>query len=198
MSSRRDDPNAITGRTSRGERLRAEPEVGPASGGHLAPDVHDTGALFEGVPPQRGSRQRTEQLGAVPRESRSTRQHKGRRRHTVRRVKRVLRHVDPVSIFKLSLFFYALAVVGWLVLVAILYSVIASTGLFESIESISRGLALGWRVEIDLWFVEKWALLIGLIFWLVGSLLNLLIAFLYNVGADTIGGIEMTFVEREG
>jgi hypothetical protein len=77
------------------------------------------------------------------------------------------------------------------------YSIIESTGLFDSIESISRGLALGWKVEIDLWFVEKWALLIGLIFWLVGSLLNLLIAFLYNVGADTIGGIEMTFVERD-
>lgn len=188
----------MTGRPARGERLRAEPEVGPASGGHLAPDVHDTGALFEGVPAERSPRQRTEPIGAVPRERRSTRQHKGRRRLTVRRVKRVLRHVDPVSIFKLSLFFYALAVVAWLVLVAILYSFVASTGLFDSIESISRGLALGWKVEIDLWFVEKWALLIGLIFWLVGSLLNLLIAFLYNVGADTIGGIEMTFVERDG
>lgn len=108
-----------------------------------------------------------------------------------------MRHVDPLSIFKLSLFFYALAVVAWLLFVALVYSVIESTGIFDSIEDVSRGLALGWRVEIDLWFVEKWALLIGLVFWLAGSLLNLLIAFLYNVGADTIGGIDMTFVERD-
>jgi hypothetical protein len=102
-----------------------------------------------------------------------------------------------VSVFKLSLFFYAIGMVVWLIFVAILYSVVNSTGIFDAIESFSRGLALGWRVEIDLWFVEKWALLIGVIFWLVGALTNLLISFLYNVGADTIGGIEMTFVERD-
>jgi hypothetical protein len=36
-----------------------------------------------------------------------------------------------------------------------------------------------------------------LILWLLGSLTNLVISFLYNVGADAIGGIEMTFVERD-
>lgn len=108
-----------------------------------------------------------------------------------------MRHVDPVSVFKLSLFFYAIGMVAWLIFVAIVYSLVESTGIFDAIEDFSRGLALGWRVEIDLWFVEKWALLIGVIFWLVGALTNLLISFLYNVGADTIGGVEMTFVERD-
>lgn len=120
-----------------------------------------------------------------------------RQRVPVRRVKRTLRHIDPLSVFKLSLFFYAIGVVVWLIFVAILYSVVNSTGIFDAIESFSRGLALGWRVEIDLWFVEKWALLIGVIFWLLGALTNLLISFLYNVGADMIGGVEMTFVERD-
>ena len=120
-----------------------------------------------------------------------------RRRPATRRVKRTLRHVDPVSIFKLSLFFYGIGVIVWLVFVAILYSAINSTGIFDSIEDVSRGLALGWRVEIDLWFVEKWALLIGVVFWVLGSLANLVISFLYNVGADAIGGIEMTFVEKD-
>lgn len=121
-----------------------------------------------------------------------------RRRPTTRRVKRTLRHVDPLSVFKLSLFFYGIGVIAWLIFVAVLYSAINSTGIFESIEDVSRGLALGWRFEIDLWFVEKWALLIGLIAWIGLSLTNLLISFLYNVGADAIGGIEMTFVEKDG
>ncbi len=196
MSSRRDDPNAVPGR-SRERRWRAEPEVGPASGGHLAPDVHATGPLFESVPARERPRERTEPLPPSPRERVSPAAQRRRQRHTIRRVKRTLRHVDPVSIFKLSLFFYAIAVLAWLIFVAIVYSIVDGMGVFDSIEEISRGLALGWRVEIDLWFVEKWALLIGLIFWLVGSLVNLLVAFLYNVGADTIGGIEMTFVERD-
>ena len=201
MSSRREDPN-VPGR-SREPRWRPEAEVGPASGGHLAPDVHATGPMFEtapvGEPPprRRSDPRRTEPLPAASRERSSGRQRRRHHRPAVRSVRRTLRHVDPLSIFKLSLFFYALGVVAWLVVVAVLYSIIESTGIFDSIEDVSRGLALGWRVEIDLWFVEKWALLIGLIFWLVGSILNLLIAFLYNIGADTIGGIEMTFVERD-
>jgi len=121
-----------------------------------------------------------------------------RRRVAVRRVKRTLRHVDPVSVFKLSLFFYGIGLIGWLIFVAILYAVVASTGIFDSIEDVSRGLALGWQLQIDLWFVERWALLVGAIFWIILSLANLLIAFLYNVGADAIGGVEMTFVERDG
>ena len=99
--------------------------------------------------------------------------------------------------FKLSLFFYGLGVIAWLLFVAILYSIVNATGIFDSIEDVSRGLALGWRVEIDLWFVEKWALLIGVIFWIGLSLTNLVISFLYNVGADALGGIEMTFVEKD-
>lgn len=200
MSSRRDDPNAVPGGTPE-RRWRPEPEVGPASGGHLAPDVHATGPLFEDVrEPDQRSRDRTQTMPAAEREERRRRVAKGqqrRSRQTVRRVKRTLRHIDPLSVFKLSLFFYAIGVVVWLLFVAVLYSVINSTGIFEAIESFSRGLALGWRVEIDLWFVEKWALLIGLILWLLGSLTNLVISFLYNVGADAIGGIEMTFVERD-
>lgn len=199
MSSRRDDPNAVPGGTPE-PRWRPEPEVAPASGGHLAPDVHATGPLFENVrQPDQRAREATQTMPAAEREARRRRVEKGqqRRRPTVRRVKRTLRHIDPLSIFKLSLFFYAIGVVVWLLFVAVLYSVVNSTGIFEAIESFSRGLALGWRVEIDLWFVEKWALLIGLILWLVGSLTNLLISFLYNVGADAIGGIEMTFVERD-
>ena len=99
--------------------------------------------------------------------------------------------------FKLSLFFYGVGMIVWLLFVALLYSMVNATGIFDSIEDVSRGLALGWRVEIDLWFVEKWALLIGIVFWILLSLMNLLIAFFYNVGADTIGGIEMTFVEKD-
>ena len=156
--------------------------------------------MFETLPErERPAPERTDVISRAARERRgkTTQQRRRRQRVTVRRVKRNLRHVDPLAVFKLSLFFYALAVVAWMIFAAIVYSFIEGMGLFDSIEEISRGLALGWRVEIDLWFVEKWALVIGLVFWLVGSLMNLLIAFLFNVGADMIGGVDMTFVERE-
>jgi hypothetical protein len=31
----------------------------------------------------------------------------------------------------------------------------------------------------------------------VGSIVNVFLAFLYNVGSDLVGGVEMTFVERD-
>src|SRR5688500_10676230 len=120
MSSRRDDPNAVPGGTPE-RRWRPEPEVGPASGGHLVPDAHATGPLFENVhEPQRSQRDRTQTMPAAEREARRQRVAKGqqRRRVTVRRVKRTLRHIDPLSVFKLSLFFYAIGVVVWLLFVA--------------------------------------------------------------------------------
>ena len=105
--------------------------------------------------------------------------------------------MDPVSVLKLSLFFYGIFLIVWLVVAAILFAMIEATGIFETIEGLSRDFALGLQVNIDLFFVERWAFLIGLTFAIVASLVNVALAFLYNVAADTIGGIEMTFVEKD-
>lgn len=120
-----------------------------------------------------------------------------RRRGPVRRVKRTLRYIDPLSVLKLSFFYYAIGLVVWLIFVAVVFSILDSMGLFNSIEEVSEGFALGWEVNISLFFVEKWAFLIGLTLVVIGALVNLLLAFLYNVGADLVGGVELTFAERD-
>ena len=170
---------------------RAEAEVTPASGGHLAPDVHATEPVLD---PMRPSESRSA-ARAAPRADR--RAAATRRRGVLRRVKRTVRHIDPVSVLKISLFFYACFLVVWLIFVAILYGIVASMGVFDAIEDFSRSFALEWKVEITLWWVERWAFLIGLIFGLFASLVNLILAFIYNVAADMIGGISMTFVEKD-
>lgn len=123
---------------------------------------------------------------------------RAKRRVGVRRMKRTLRHVDPISILKLSLFFYACFLVIWLIFVAILYSILDSMGLFNELETIlgPDGFVLT-DFEISLSTVERWAFLIGATFVVVGSIVNVFIAFLYNVAADLVGGVEMTFVERD-
>lgn len=115
-------------------------------------------------------------------------------------MKRTLRHVDPLSILKISMFFYACFLVVWLVFVALVYSVLDSMGLFQEIESIlgpEGFVASKSQVDITLFTIERWAFLLGLTFLVVGSLANVFIAFLYNVAADKVGGVEMTFVERD-
>jgi hypothetical protein len=120
-----------------------------------------------------------------------------RGRPGVRRVKRVLRHVDPFSVFKLSLFYYACFVVLWLVFVAVVYGLLSSTGLLDRAERLGRLFVLWEEIDISLWFVERWALIIGLVCAVLASVVNVVLAFLYNLAADVMGGAELTFVDRD-
>lgn len=198
-----------------------EPEVGSASGGHLASGA-GSGPLFEPLdeplPSQRTghetpSADRTRDVAAGPSErtdvlpsrSGSTREQNApasprqqvRRRSGPRRVRRTVRHVDPFSVLKLSAFFYMIFLLVWLLVVAVLYSLVDSMGLFDAAEDLGRGLVLWEEINITLGLVEKWALLIGIVFAIIGTLLNTLLAVFYNVGSDLLGGLELTFVERE-
>lgn len=120
-----------------------------------------------------------------------------RRVKQVRRVRRTLRHIDPLSVLKVSLMFYGCFLVFWLVFVAIIYWVVQAIGIFDSVENLRQSLAVEGNWDISLSFVEKWAFFIGLTVSIVMALVNLFLAFLYNVVADVIGGIDMTFVERD-
>jgi hypothetical protein len=122
----------------------------------------------------------------------------GRRsRPAARRVRRTLRHVDPLSVLKLSLFYYGCFLILWLVFVAVLYGVLSAAGLFERVEELGRALVLWDEVQITLWFVERWAFFIGLVLAVLASIVNVFLAFLYNLAADVVGGAEFTFVERD-
>ena len=117
-----------------------------------------------------------------------------RRVRPVRRVRRTIRHVDPLSVLKVSLMFYGVFLILWLALIAILYSILPE----DWIRIVrNAGEIFEQRWELTLGFVEKWAFFIGLAAALIFSLLNLFLAFLYNVVADFIGGIDVTFVERD-
>ncbi|MDP9234648.1 MAG: DUF3566 domain-containing protein, partial [Actinomycetota bacterium] len=105
--------------------------------------------------------------------------------------------VDVWSVFKLSIFYYACFTVLWLLLVAVLYGLLAQAGLFDAIEKFGKSMVLWDKVDISLIYVEKWALLLAIAFLIIGSLVNALIAFLYNFAADTVGGIELTLDEKD-
>lgn len=190
MSSRKDRPGG----------LRPEAEPSGASGGHLTPD---TGSIYDPLTGPLPSEIEAERARTAPRatdvmpRSEPRGRRAIRRRGPVRRVRRTLRHIDPLSVLKLSFFYYGIFLVVWLLFVAVVFSILDSMGLFNSIEEVSEGFALGWQVNISLFFVEKWAFLIGLTLVVIGALVNLLLAFLYNVGADLVGGVEMTFAERD-
>lgn len=126
--------------------------------------------------------------------------HRRRFRPATRRVKRVLRHIDPISVLKLSLIYYACFLVLWLVFVAVVYQILEGAGLFDAVTGFAQGAAFlkkGEGLPISLWLVERWALLLGLALGVFASLVNLFLAFLYNLASDLVGGLKLSFIERD-
>lgn len=203
----------MSSREDRERGWHANPEAATASGGHLTPETvpADPWAdpLSAPLPSELermgsvASRSRTEMFPPSEETLREQREaapapRTRRRRVPVRRVKRTLKHVDPLTVLKLSGFYWAVFLVVWLVLVAILYSIVEAAGFFDTLEDVNNGFALGWgKLDITLGLVEKWAFLVGITFALITTLVNVFLAFLYNVAADLIGGLELTFVERD-
>jgi Transmembrane domain of unknown function (DUF3566) len=198
----------------------SEPESSSASGGLISPaDTAAIGPLDDALAPdpetvdpepvtttvdESPGQERTEviprRMGSradrldTPARARSRRR---RSRPVLRRTKMTLRHVDPVSVLKLSLVFYGCVLVLWLVVVAFLYALLASAGIFDAIEKLGRTAVLWTGLDISLWFVERWALLIGVVLVFLGAIVNVFVAVVYNLASDVVGGAQMTFVERD-
>lgn len=120
-------------------------------------------------------------------------------RGAVRRVRRTVKRVDPWSVLKMSLFYYAIFFVVWLIGVAMLFSFVESTGVFDTIEEVGRGMEFEQlaNFEISLGGVLKWAAYVGVGLVLLATVVNVILAFLYNLGSDIVGGVQVTFVERD-
>ncbi|MBA2273142.1 MAG: DUF3566 domain-containing protein [Actinobacteria bacterium] len=116
----------------------------------------------------------------------------------VRRVRRTVSHVDLFSVLKVSLFYWVCMFVLWLCFVAVVYGFLDGLGIFRQIEKAAANEGvLDLKLDITLAGAERWATLIGGTLSLLGSLATVFLAFLYNRAAAWLGGLELTFVERD-
>jgi hypothetical protein len=193
-----------------------DPEASSASGGHVAPGSAG-GPLFDPLtaplPSERAREEgtygedvrRTQRIPqrvereTPPRPPEEDRPVGRRRRAASRRMRRTIKKVDPLSVLKLSVFFYAVLLVVWLIVVAILYRFVDGLGVFNLINDLGRGFAIkDWEsMQITLGRVERWAFFVGLLTAIIASVVNMALAMLYNIAADPFGGVELTFVERD-
>ena len=118
------------------------------------------------------------------------------RRPRVRRVTRVVRHIDPWSTFKLALVF---SLVGYLVCLTsgvLLWRVADSTGTLDNVERWFT--QFGWETfEFDGGeiFHNAWVIGLFLAVGLTGA--AVLMATLFNLVSDVVGGIRVTVLEEE-
>jgi hypothetical protein len=113
-----------------------------------------------------------------------------------RQTRVVIKKVGPWSVFKFSLLFYLCIMLVILLAFCILYAMLGAIGALDSVTKLTRDLFADPSFQINgKWIFTRLAV-IGLAMVIIWSFINLLLAFLYNLISDVVGGIEVTLAER--
>ena len=116
----------------------------------------------------------------------------------VRRLRRgrlAVRKIDPAAVLKFSLVFYFCMLLIMMLATAIIFAFLKAFGVIANIEKLFRD--LDFHVSITGGFILRWFFLIGLAGTIVATAVTVFMAFLYNLIADVVGGIELLVTERE-
>ena len=114
----------------------------------------------------------------------------------VRRVARVVRDIDPWSVFKVGLAFHLVCYFVTLISLVLLWNVAQSTGTLDNVENFME--SFGWetfRFDGSELFGNLWIL--GLLGVILGTGLWVLLATIFNLITDLVGGVRVTVLEEE-
>ena len=113
-----------------------------------------------------------------------------------RRVRRVVRRIDPWSVLKVSLLFFLSLAIVLLTGAVILWSVAQSSGAVHKIEKFMDGLGF-----TDFRFkgqeIFKFCLFAALVLVIAGTVFAVIMTFMYNLISDLVGGIQVQVIEEE-
>ncbi|MGY1671561.1 DUF3566 domain-containing protein [Geodermatophilus sp. SYSU D00710] len=127
---------------------------------------------------------------------------KGRGNRGPRRARLQLRHIDTWSALKISLVLSIALFFIWMVAVGILYGVLSGLGVFDTLNDLFGQLGTssggdGGGDVITPGIVFGGAAVIGAINIVLMTALATIAAFIYNLCADLVGGLEVTLAERD-
>ena len=119
------------------------------------------------------------------------------RRLRARRVRRLVRHVEPWSVLKVSLILYFCAWAIMLFVGVTLWNLAVNSGLVADVEGFVVELFALESFKINADQIFRIAAVGGLLLVLAGSGLTVLAAVLFNLISDVTGGVRLTVVEEE-
>jgi hypothetical protein len=118
------------------------------------------------------------------------------RRARSRQARVVVRKVAPWSVLKISFLFYICIMAVILGALVILYGVLGAIGAIQNVEDLIRELFSDDTFKIHGDWLFSRGLAVGLAMVVLWTLINVFVAFLYNLLSDIVGGIEVTLSER--
>jgi hypothetical protein len=114
-----------------------------------------------------------------------------------RRVHRIIRRIDPWSVLKLSLLFYFCV---WLMVVVsgvLIWGVAVSSGTVDSLEGFIENLLAFEEFTFNADQIFRLFAMGGLIMVFLATAISAILALLFNLISDLIGGIRVTVIEEE-
>ena len=109
----------------------------------------------------------------------------------------MVRRIEPWTVFRVSLVFYAALLVMWLVAGSLLWLVATAGGVIDNTESVIEELFALETFRFEPGVILRSSLLGGVVLALVGTGANVVLAVLYNLIVEVAGGIEVVFVDEQ-
>ncbi len=110
------------------------------------------------------------------------------------RNRRLVRRVDVWSVFKVSVTFYVCILVVLLVAGTVLWNVASAFGVIKTIDKLVRSLFALTSFQIHPLAALAWGAAVGAVLCMLGVLVNVIAAVLYNLISDVIGGVQVVIV----
>jgi len=117
---------------------------------------------------------------------------------TVRRVRRIIRKIDPWTALKVSLVFYVVLALAIVLSLIILWAIVESVGIPDRLDSFLNRLGLFEQTS----FIPtddtllRLAVFAGIAWTVMMTAFTTLAAVMYNLVSDIVGGLEVTVLEE--
>ncbi|MCX6468205.1 MAG: DUF3566 domain-containing protein, partial [Corynebacteriales bacterium] len=113
-----------------------------------------------------------------------------------------LRRIDPWSTFKISSVLAVALFLIWMIAIGVLYVILDGMGVWDQVNSsfgtlVSSDATTDTSFQITAGGVFGIAALIGAVYVVVFTALTTVGAFIYNMSADLVGGVEITLADRD-
>ncbi|MEM7338120.1 MAG: DUF3566 domain-containing protein [Actinomycetota bacterium] len=119
------------------------------------------------------------------------------RKVRARKVRRVVRHIDPWSVLTFSVLFHLCLYASLLLSSVLVWNAAVAAGTIENIEKLISDLGDFQSYEINGDAVFRAAMIIAGVLTLASTVLVVLLVVVFNLISDLVGGIRLTVVEEE-
>jgi hypothetical protein len=127
----------------------------------------------------------------------STLERRRRVKLQARRVRRIIRHVEPWSVLKMSIIFYACLWVVLLIAGVVVWTLAEEADVITKFEDQVKEYFVLDTFELDAREIFRGYAYGGLAFAIAGTAFNVLMCLLFNLISDLIGGLRVTMIEEE-